>query len=218
MTNKINRRNFIKKSVNAGIAASLGGSAISSLIDTNISFAQQTGNVDVAVVEGTNHFENTIKAVDMLGGMKRFVPKDAKVFILANAQARHPGTFTHPAILQAAVRMCKDAGAKNVDCYTLQSERNWDSTGLADALKKENVPLQHISSRDPEQFRTIPIPLGKELKEAQIMKVFFEYDVFINLPITKDHAGNKFTGTLKNLMGLNSSPSNRSFHKDNWTT
>ena len=35
------------------------------------------------------------------------------------------------------------------------------------------------------------------------MNEFYDYDVFINMPITKDHAGNKFTGTIKNLMGLN---------------
>ena len=28
-----------------------------------------------------------------------------------------------------------------------------------------------------------------------------DYDVLIDMPITKDHAGNKFTGTMKNLMG-----------------
>ena len=50
------------------------------------------------------------------------------------------------------------------------------------------------------------------------MKVFFDYDVFIDLPITKDHAGNKFTGTLKNLMGLNSPQNNRTFHKKEWKT
>jgi uncharacterized protein (DUF362 family) len=38
------------------------------------------------------------------------------------------------------------------------------------------------------------------------------------MPITKDHAGNKFTGTMKNLMGLNSPVSNRTFHRPNWKT
>jgi len=38
------------------------------------------------------------------------------------------------------------------------------------------------------------------------------------MPITKDHAGNKFTGTMKNLMGLNSPANNRTFHRPNWKT
>ena len=38
----------------------------------------------------------------------------------------------------------------------------------------------------------------------------------INLPITKDHMGNKFTGTMKNLMGLSSPKTNRTFHTGNF--
>jgi uncharacterized protein (DUF362 family) len=50
------------------------------------------------------------------------------------------------------------------------------------------------------------------------MKEFSAYDVLINMPVTKDHAGNRFTGTMKNLMGLNSPVSNRGFHRPNWKT
>ena len=35
------------------------------------------------------------------------------------------------------------------------------------------------------------------LKKARVMEIFYEYDLLITLPITKDHAGNRFTGTLK---------------------
>ncbi|MBA7664025.1 hypothetical protein ES703_72075 [subsurface metagenome] len=50
------------------------------------------------------------------------------------------------------------------------------------------------------------------------MSEFFNNDFFINMPITKDHAGNKFTGTMKNLMGLNFRVNNRTFHKEGWRT
>ncbi len=59
---------------------------------------------------------------------------------------------------------------------------------------------------------------GRSLQEAKVLNEFFGHDVFINMPITKDHAGNKFTGTMKNLMGLNFSATNRTFHKPNWKT
>ncbi len=62
------------------------------------------------------------------------------------------------------------------------------------------------------------IPNGISLKEAGIMNALYENDVFINLPVTKDHAGNKFTGTMKNMMGINYGPNNRSFHKKDWKT
>jgi uncharacterized protein (DUF362 family) len=64
----------------------------------------------------------------------------------------------------------------------------------------------------------VKIPNGKALKEARIMREFYKNDVFINMPITKDHAGNKFTGTMKNYMGLNYRTNNRTFHKEGWRT
>jgi len=75
-----------------------------------------------------------------------------------------------------------------------------------------------IFERDEDNFKPVPIPAGKALKEARILAEFFNHDVFINIPVTKDHAGNKFTGAMKNLMGLNSPASNRSFHRENWKT
>ena len=75
-----------------------------------------------------------------------------------------------------------------------------------------------VNLRDESLFEPTPIPNGIALTEARIMKARSDYDVLISVPITKDHAGNKFTGTLKNLMGLNSPVSNREFHMDNWTT
>ena len=48
------------------------------------------------------------------------------------------------------------------------------------------------------------------------MDIFYNHDVFINLPITKDHAGNKFTASLKNLMGLTSPKTNLKFHTGNF--
>jgi uncharacterized protein (DUF362 family) len=72
--------------------------------------------------------------------------------------------------------------------------------------------------RDESQFEPVPVPNGVALSEARVMKALADYDILIDLPIAKDHAGNKFTGTLKNLMGLNSPVSNRTFHMENWTT
>jgi hypothetical protein len=41
------------------------------------------------------------------------------------------------------------------------------------------------------------------------MELPLAYDILINLPITKGLAGDRITGTRKNLMGLNSPKTNR---------
>lgn len=217
MTKKITRRSFIKRGTVLG-AVSLFGSSVLGLFTG--SFGRLFGGKapDISVVKGSDYFNNTIKAVDLLGGMKRFVPKNAKVAILPNSQRNNPGVYTNPEIVKAVIRMCKQAGAAEVNCLTWLPDKIWKDTGLIEAVKSEGANLVVADMKDESQFKPVPVPKGKALKEARIMGEFFKNDVFITIPISKDHAGNKFTATLKNMMGLNSPKSNRSFHKKDWST
>ncbi|RPI99437.1 MAG: DUF362 domain-containing protein, partial [Candidatus Aminicenantes bacterium] len=158
-----------------------------------------------------------VKAVELAGGIKKFVRKGAKVALLPNVQSRHPGSFTKPEILRAVIRLCKKAGAADVDCLSWQTVKQWEDTGLKAVIESEGASLR-IFEKDEGLFKPVPIPAGVALKEARILAALYEHDVFINMPITKDHAGNKFTGTMKNLMGLNSPANNRTFHRPNWKT
>jgi uncharacterized protein (DUF362 family) len=207
MSKKISRRVFIKQSAAISVSASLFPGAILAEAEPN-----------VAVVEGDDYFKNTIEAVTILGGMTSFVSKSSKIAILANPQRNNPGAFTNPAVLRAVIRMCKSAGADRISCISWLPEKNWQNTGLKSIVEQEKAELRITDLKDENLFEPVPVPEGKELKEARIMKTLFEYDGFINVPITKDHAGNKFTGTLKNLMGLNSPANNRTFHKKDWKT
>jgi uncharacterized protein (DUF362 family) len=217
MTVKIGRREFVKKSAKIGFSTAIGGSFIYQLMDGSI-HASSGEKIDIAVVSGNDYFKNTVRAVELLGGIEKFVQKKSKVAILANVQSRNPGAFTKPILLRAAISMCKKAGAGEINCVSLLPRKNWEGAGLAQVIEEEGVNLKLIDRDNETLFTTIPIPKGKALKEARVMKEFFNNDVFINMPITKDHAGNLFTGTMKNLMGLNSRKSNRSFHKENWRT
>lgn len=216
MSEKITRRSFIKQSAVIGASTVIGSNIITSC--SKGGGAGRRTDVDISVAKGEDYFANTMKAVEQLGGMKVFVPNGSRVAILANPQRNNPGAFTKPQILKAAVHMCKDAGAKEVCCISQLPDENWEGTGLKRVVSEEGINLVIVDRSDETQFKPVPIPKGTALKEAMIMKPFFDYDVFIDMPITKDHAGNKFTGTMKNLMGLNGRQSNRSFHKENWTT
>ncbi len=173
---------------------------------------------DVSVVTGDDFGAATLKAVDQLGGMEKFVPKGSKVAVLANPQRNNPGAFTSPKVLESVVRQCLSAGAASVTCISWLPDGNWESTGLRDAAIGAGAILDISDHKDETLFKKVAIEKGKALKEAEIMKSFYESDLLINVPVTKDHAGNKFTGTLKNLMGLNSPKSDRTFHKEDWDT
>jgi uncharacterized protein (DUF362 family) len=206
------RRTFIKKSAAISASSLVGIGMLSHCSNETTTYA------DITVATGEDYFQNTLKAVENLGGMERFVPRDSRVAILANPQRNNPGAYTKPEIVRAAIRMCKEAGAREIGCLSWQPEQNWDNTGIKTVVEEEKTNLVILDYKDESLFKTVPVPKGIALKEARIMKVFYDYDVFIDMPITKDHAGNKFTGTMKNLMGLNSPKNNRTFHKEGWKT
>lgn len=211
MSRKIGRREFFKTSAQAGLTLALGPKLLAA------SGGAAKPSI-IAVGIGSDYEQAAMKAVQMLGGIKKFVPKGSKVALLPNVQSRHPGSFTKPQILRAVIRLCKKAGAKEVSCLSWQTMKQWEDTGLKAVVDAEGAGLK-IFEKDEALFKPVPIAGGQALKEARILAEFYEYDVFINMPITKDHAGNKFTGTMKNLMGLNQPTVNRAqFHKPNWKT
>jgi uncharacterized protein (DUF362 family) len=210
MSKKINRRTFIKKSTAIGASSLVGASLLPGM--------GRKDGIDMAVVKGEDYVAGTIKAVELLGGMKRFVPRGARVALLPNSQRSNPGVFTKPEIVRAVIKMCRQAGAAEVNCLTWLPEQTWADTGLKAAVEEAGAKLVLVNRKDESLFKPVTVEKGKILKEARIMKAFFQNDVFINMPIAKDHAGNKFTCTLKNLMGLNSPKNNRTFHKQDWAT
>ena len=216
MDGKLKRRDFIKKSV--GAAALIGGGLSWPRSGAGLSRSAKSEYPDVAVVQGEDYLASTRKAVELLGGIERFVPKSARVAILPNTQSAHPGTFTKPDIVRAVIRMCKKAGASEVNCLSWLPEKSWAATGLAGVLKEEGAELKIVDLKAEALFKPVALPKGKILREAMIMREFFNNDCLINLPIAKDHAGNKFTGAMKNLMALNFAQLNRTFHSGDFKT
>jgi uncharacterized protein (DUF362 family) len=84
-------------------------------------------------------------------------------------------------------------------------------------IDSEGVNLEITNYQDESLFRQVAVSKGKKLKEARIIETFFKYDVLINMPITKEHSGNNISGTMKNLMGINSPQSDQTFHRRNFT-
>jgi len=164
--------------------------------------------VDIAAVKGTDYFQNTLKAVEILGGMGKFVSKQSKVGLLINSPWKNPGSYVAPEITLAAIRMCLDAGAKEIGVFKGISSSYWRRSPLSKRFRDEIGNIQHIGGN----YTEVPIPHGRSLKKAQIAKGLLDCDVFINIPIAKDHTGVRFTGTMKNMMGTTSGSTNSFFH------
>ncbi|NOR14801.1 MAG: DUF362 domain-containing protein [Candidatus Aminicenantes bacterium] len=206
MTTKLSRREFIKSGTALGAAAVAAGSGFTWTAGATRMVAAEREVIDISAVGGSDYFDNTNKAVDMLGGMGQFVSKDSRVAVLINSAFRNPGTIVNPDIALAIIRLCFEAGAKEVCSLLNEKEAYWSKSLLAEEHSEILAGLTRTDGTTK-----IEIPQGKSLREVQVLKDFLEYDVLIDIPIVKDHTGTNFTGTLKNYMGV-SGASNRYFH------
>jgi len=195
----VNRRDFIKASL--GIAAA-------SMLPKALFGAESkkaTGPV-VAVARGTKS-KLAKGALDLLGGMGKFVKPGDKVCIKPNisfAANSECGATTTAEMVRQVVQLCLDAGAARVVIFdhTIQEAALCvDQSGInAAVVDKEKVSLLTLTKE--RQFADTPIPGGKELKSAKVAKVVLESDKFINLPTAKSHSATGVSLGMKGLMGL----------------
>jgi uncharacterized protein (DUF362 family) len=203
-TDSISRRAFIKTGTVLGASSILAGSHITGLV-THLAFAADFP--DLASVQGVDAYANTVRVVEMLGGMGRFVSKQSRVALLINSDQANPGTFVKPEIVLAVTRMSLDAGAGKIGVFKRTGSSYWRRSRLSEKFKDEIQGIQYMGG----EHKTVAVK-GRVLKEAQVSKTLLDWDVFINIPIAKDHTAVRFTGTMKNMMGLTSFSTNHFFH------
>ncbi len=208
MEHKISRRSFIGSAAALSTTIIGGRSTFAKWFDEPSRIVSAASNPDLAVVRGSNLIEMTRQTIDLLGGMETFVPKQSTVGLLINSPWKNPGTYTNPDVALAVLQMCLDAGAKKV--YSIENAPSvyWTRSALADDFSDALATLESSGGKDVR----IEIPEGIKLKTAEIDKYFLECDVLIDIPVTKDHRGTRFTGTLKNYMGACPYSTNRFFH------
>lgn len=160
---------------------------------------------DIAVATGTDAAANTRLAVEMLGGMGRFVSKGASVVIKPNiVVAKQPqfGVTTNPQALAAVVKMCFDAGAASVkvmDHPTDPPLLAYTVSGIQKAVVDAGGEMKVLSDRD---FQMTAIPKGRILKQFSMLSDVFDADVVISMPCAKTHGMAGLTLSMKNLMGI----------------
>ena len=160
---------------------------------------------DLAVTTGNDPAANTRLAVEMLGGMGRFVKRGARVVIKPNIlTAREPqfGVTTNPAAVAAVVTMCWEAGAGSVTVFdrpTVPPRQAYTVSGIQEAVRKADGDMKVLSDRD---FERIAIPDGRVLTSWPLLVDVFDADVMINMPCAKTHGLAGLTLSMKNLMGV----------------
>jgi len=199
----LSRRAFIAGSAAAGALAASGCCSLCSA---------EEGRPDIAAAHGPDVVKNVKAVVEAMGGMGAFVGAGQVVNILPNAQGSHPGASTDAVLVRAVVEMCKEAGAKEVRWLTWMSGKYWERSNIANLMRDSGTTLVQVDDKDDTQWEELEVPRGAALEKIRVFKALWECDVFISLPIIKDHIGSRFTGVLKNYMGTSHPSDNRLFH------
>jgi uncharacterized protein (DUF362 family) len=206
---KISRRSFLKKSGLLGGGALMTGSMFSMPLKAMAQGSpSQAAIPDIVSVKGKGYFSSTLKAVQELGGMEAFVKKGDRVGLLVNSPFKNLGAYVNPDIALAVVKMCNDAGAREIRYLKDPHKGYWDRTSLAATYSEALKGLKYESGDHVK----MNIPGGISLKDAKVSKDLLDCNVFINVSIAKHHDGVHFTGALKNMMGLCPFSTNSFFH------
>lgn len=199
----MNRREFIKKSVAAGI---LTGSALMTTPMSLFGDDNKDGPYDLVAVKGGEPAALFDRAISELGGMTAFVPKNSTVVVKPNigwdADPKRAAN-THPELVKQIIRHCLSAGAKKVYVFDNTCDiwtRTYKSSGIEYAVKDAGGTM--IPANTERYFHDVTVDKGKRLNRAKVHEQIMEADVFINVPVLKHHSSAKLTIGMKNHMGI----------------
>jgi uncharacterized protein (DUF362 family) len=197
------RRDFLKSSVGAGLAAgaalSLGG--YEKLWASGLSSA----GYDMVALMGGKPDAMFDLGIQELGGMGVFVKKGQKVLVKPNiGWDRTPeyAANTNPLLVKRIVEHCFRAGAKEVYVFDHTCD-NWVSCYKNSGIEKsaKDAGAKIVPANSESYYQEVSIPGGTILKSAKIHQIILETDVFINVPVLKNHSSTGMTCCMKNMMG-----------------
>jgi len=197
----LNRRTFLKYQFHGmlWLSATAGGWLRPGL-------ALGADRPDIAVAKG-GAAAATRAAVELLGGMTRFVKKGSRVVIKPNmsfTSTPERASNTDPLVVQTVAAMCREAGAGQVlvlDNPLGSAERCLELSGIRAACDTLDRDMVHMVSKGA-LFEETAIPGAVTLSETSVMNAVLKADVLIAVPKAKSHSGAGVSLSMKGMMGL----------------
>lgn len=199
------RRDFLKTLAVAGAVVTVQQSkAMDVLAQT---FTNAGGDkVDMVAVMGGEPDEMFRRAIAELGGMKNFIKPGQKVVVKPNIgwdKVSELAGNTNPKLVTEIIKQCFAAGAKEVTVFDHTCDdwqKCYKNSGIEAAAKAAGAKVMpaHLES----YYRTVQLPQGKKMKSAKVHEAILNCDVWINVPILKNHGGANLTMSMKNHMGI----------------
>ena len=171
----------------------------------------------ISVVKGSDRIKTVNKAIELLGGIKRFVKAGETVVIKPNVAFATPamlGATTNPQLVAEVVRLCKQAGAKEVfvidnpindpaSCFMLSGIEKAATAAGAKVIMPTPSLFANTTVKDATLIKDWPVFFGP-LEKA---------DKLIGIAPVKHHHRSGASMTMKNWYGLLGGRRNV-FHQD----
>ena len=163
------------------------------------------GDYDLVSVRGDDPYAATVKAVESMGGMGRFVKQGDVVVVKPNIawdRSEEQAANTNPLVVAALVDLARAAGAKKVNVFDItcnDARRCYAASGIEKAARGAGADVYF-----PDEWDTVKAQFGypSMMESWPIVKDAVDCDVFINVPVLKHHRLTRLTLSMKNLMGV----------------
>jgi len=163
------------------------------------------GERDLVSVRGDDPYAITVKAVEAMGGMSRFVHNGDTVLVKPNIgwdRTPEQAANTNPLVVAALIDMSFAAGAKRVNVFDItcnDPRRCYANSGIEKISKEHGANIYFPDDWDMVEAH---FSFASPMEGWPILKDALECDTFINAPVLKDHGLSGLTLSMKNLMGV----------------
>lgn len=201
----MDRRDFLKTVAVTGALMTIQRSEAMDLLSQKLVSA--TGKkVDLVAVMGGEPDVMFRRAITEMGGIKNFIKPGQKVVVKPNIgwdKAPELASNTNPKLIGEIVKQCFAAGAKEVTVFDHTCDdwqKCYKNSGIEAEVKAAGGKLvpAHLES----YYRPVSLPHAKNMKNAKIHEAIVNCDVWINVPVLKNHGGANLTISMKNHMGI----------------
>ena len=159
---------------------------------------------EMVVAQGEEPEKLVQKAVEELGGIRRFISRGDVVVIKPNiAWDRTPeqAANTNPRVVAEMARLCRESGAARVvvtDVSCNEPRRCFQRSGIAEAARAAGA---EVVLPDERRFKEVNLQ-GEILTAWPVFEPFLAVDKMINLPVAKHHSLTGVTLGMKNWYGI----------------
>jgi uncharacterized protein (DUF362 family)/Pyruvate/2-oxoacid:ferredoxin oxidoreductase delta subunit len=169
--------------------------------------AMTANAVKVALIKCNSYDRTAVRtaiaqAVDLLGGIERFISPEQNVLIKPNMLSPQPpekAVTTHPSVVEAVIELVQSAGAHPVVGDSpgfYKFYRVASISGIEDAVRKTGarlVPFEYAVAIDTAE--------GCLMKKIEVAREVVEADAVISVSKFKTHCLTYISGAIKNLFG-----------------